>query len=398
MKLWRGYLVAAIVGALTWALNEFAKTHTMLVDILWPYITRTYQTYLSEWSSGVGFCIWQVLLVVMVVVAVATLILVIVLKHNPIRWLGWVLAGASVILLLHTAIYGLNAHAGSIAPDIHMTESEYTLAELEEATAYYRDKANELAVKVERNAAGDVVFEDFDQLAAKAYDGFHTMVYDRSFSIFAGAKEPVKKLGWADMFSSMGITGMTVGITGEAAVNPQIPATSLPFTMCHEMAHRMSIATERDANFAAFLACRFNPTVEYQYSAYFMAYQYCYNALVAVGGTEARDIASRIKAGEGELLRYDLVHYSQFFASKKNEQATKVADTVNDTYLKTSGDEAGILSYGQVSDYLVNWHIQEIVAPTQEDTQQKFDPFDEVQVDLNGEYSSSTEETQGEEE
>ena len=109
MKLWRGYLVAAIMGALTWALNEFAKTHTMLVDILWPYVTRTYQTFLSEWSSGVSFCLWQVLLVVIVVVAVATLIVTIVLKHNPIRWAGWVLAVASIVLLLHTGIYGLNA-------------------------------------------------------------------------------------------------------------------------------------------------------------------------------------------------------------------------------------------------------------------------------------------------
>ena len=77
-------------------------------------------------------------------------------------------------------------------------------------------------------------------------------------TIFAGSREPVKELGWADMYSSMGITGVTFGITGEACVNPQIPDITLPFTMCHEMAHRMSIASERDANFAGFLACSFN--------------------------------------------------------------------------------------------------------------------------------------------
>ena len=75
-----------------------------------------------------------------------------------------------------------------------------------------------------------------------------------------------------------------------------------------------------------------------------------------------------------------------------------MADTVNDTYIKTSGDEAGLLSYGQVSDYLVNWYIQEIVAPTQAEEQKKFDPFDESQVDLSGLHHSPEEETQGEEE
>ena len=72
-----------------------------------------------------------------------------------------------------------------------------------------------------------------------------------AFSIFGGDYTPVKKLGWADMYSSMGITGFTCFVTGEAAVNPQIPATSLPFTMAHEMAHRLCIAREDDANFAA---------------------------------------------------------------------------------------------------------------------------------------------------
>ena len=381
MKLWRGYLVAAIVGAFTWALNEFARTHTMLVDILWPYITRTYQTYLSEWSSGVSFCLWQVLLVVMVVVAAAFLIVTIILKRNPIRWAGWVLAAASIVLLLHTAVYGLNAHAGSIAPDIHMTESEYTLAELEDAAAYYRDKANDLAAKVERDSKGDVLFADFEQLAENAYDGYRVLVYDRSFSIFAGAKEPVKKLGWADMYSSMGITGVTVGITGEAAVNPQIPATSLPFTMCHEMAHRMSIVTERDANFAAFLGCRFNPDVQFQYSAYFMAFRYCYSSLINVGAAAA---ANRVASGIGAHLRHDMDSYDAFFRSKRDDGATDLANKANDALLKFSGDESGIKSYGEVTDLLVCWYIQEIILPTQQTEEQKFNPYDPSQVDVTG--------------
>ena len=398
MKYYRGYLVAGIFAVISWLLMQLGQRLSTLIDMVYPYVTRTLQTFLAEWSSSVDFLVWQVLAVVLIVVALATVVLMVLLRWNFFQWLGWVLAAVSMIFFLHTGIYGLNQYAGPISDDIRLEMTEYTVEDLAEATEYYRDKAAELARKIDRDEHDNPKYPSFHNLAVGAAEGFQVMTYERSASVFAGTTLPVKELGWADMYTSMGITGFTFSITGEAAVNPQIPVVSLPFTMCHEMAHRMSIATERDANFAAFLACRFNPTVEYQYSAYFMAYQYCYNALVAVGGTEARDIASRIKAGEGELLRYDLVHYSQFFASKKNEQATKVADTVNDTYLKTSGDEAGILSYGQVSDYLVNWYIQEIVAPTQEDTQQKFDPFDEVQVDLNGEYSSSTEETQGEEE
>ena len=105
-----------------------------------------------------------------------------------------------------------------------------------------------------RDSSGNVDFADFDALAAMAGEGFQTLVYDHSYPIFAGSTLPVKELGWSDMYTSMGITGVTFGLTGEAAVNPQIPDVTLPFTMCHEMAHRMCIASERDANIAAFLA------------------------------------------------------------------------------------------------------------------------------------------------
>ena len=296
---------------------------------------------------------------------------------------------------MHTGLFGLNYYAGALADDIRLdTSVTGSTTDLINTTTYFRDKANELALQIPRDENGAPDFPEFEELAEMAGNGFENLTYKQSYSVFAGCTAPVKKLGWADMYTSMGITGFTFSLTGEAAVNPQIPVVSLPFTMCHEMAHRMCIATERDANFAAFLACRFNSSVEYQYSAYFMAYKYCYNALVAVGGTEATDMAAKIKAGEGELLRHDLVSYSQFFNSRKNDQATQLASKVNDTYIKTSGDEAGTLSYGQVSDYLVNWYIQEIVAPN-EVVEEKFDPFDE---DVVFATVPPTEETQGEEE
>ena len=221
MKYWRGFLVAAIVGAFTWALSAFAKSHTLLVDMIWPYVTRTFQTYLADWTSGVAFCIWQVLAIALVALLLLSVLLMIILKWNPLQWLGWVTAVASILFFCHTAVYGLNTHAGSIADDIHLTEAEYTLAELEDAAAYYRDKANALAAQVKRDGKGDVAFDSFAELAAMASEGYAVLVDERSCSVFAGSDAPVKELGWADMYTSMGITGVTFALTGEAAVNPR---------------------------------------------------------------------------------------------------------------------------------------------------------------------------------
>lgn len=384
MKMLRGYIAAGIIGALAWVLTKFGERFTTLVDMIYPYVIRTMQGYLATWSGAVDMLIWQVLAVALGVVALGGLVVVIVMKWNPISWAGWVLAGVSTVWLLHTAMFGLNYYAGPLAEDLRLEVGRYSVSELAEATEYYRDKANELAAQVERDAEGNVAFSDFHVLAKKAGDGFHTLTYDYSYPIFAGSTEPVKELGWADMYTSMGITGFTCGITGEAAVNPQIPDVTLPFTMCHEMAHRMCIASEKDANFAAFLACSVHEDVQFRYSAYYMAYRYCYSALATAQSTNAAAAAARIDSEVSDLLRRDLRYYDSFFSTKKDEKATKVADTVNDTYLKTSGESAGIASYGQVADLLVNWHIQQIVLPELTITIAPFDPYDENQVDLSG--------------
>ena len=384
MKYLWGYITAAILGTIAWALNQFGAEFTTLVDMVYPYVIRTVQTFLAQWSSGVDFLVWQVLLVALVVIVLAGLTVLLAMKKNIIPWAGWSLALVCFVYLLQTLVYGLNYHAGDLADDIRLKVSQYNLYELVEATTYYRDKANILSEQVKRDADGNPIFDDFETLAEKAGEGFQVLTYDYSYPVFAGSTLPVKRLGWADMYTSMGITGFTCGLTGEAAVNPQIPAVSLPFTMCHEMAHRMCIATERDANFAAFLAGSVHPDLQFEYSAYFMAYRYCYNALAAVNTLESANAMGEIVAGIGARLQNDLVRYDTFFANHRDVAATRLADNVNDTYLKISGDEEGVLSYGQVCDLLVNWHIDQVVIPSLIIEQSPFDPYDETQVDLSG--------------
>ena len=384
MKYLRGYLAAAIFGAITWVLMAYGQRFSTLVDMVYPYVIRTLQSMLAQWSAQVDFCLWQLLAVALGVLVAASVVLMVVLKWNPISWLGWVLAVFSAIYCLHTALFGLNYYAGPLAEDIRLSTDPYTLEELTEATQYYRDQANALALVMPRDGSGNVAFADFETLANQAGEGFDLLTHKRHYPVFAGSTLPVKKLGWAEMYVSMGITGFTCGLTGEAAVNPLAPAVSLPFTMCHEMSHRMCIANERDANFAAFLAATENTDPQFQYSAYFMAYRYCIAALSSVSSQAAVNARAAVQAGVNDQLRYDMAQYDAYYAAKKNNTATKVADTANDAYLKTSGDTAGVASYGQVCDLLVNWYIQEILMPMLTVDENPFDPMDKTQVDLSG--------------
>jgi len=384
LKYWFGYLTAGIFAAITWVLLQFGEKFSNLVDMVYPYVIRNVQNYLAQWTSVVEYPVWQLLAVFLVVLILASLTLVIILKRNLIQWGGWVAAVLAGIFMLHTLLWGLSYHTGDLSEDLRLDVTSYNLEELTEAAEYYRDRAMELAAVVGRDEQGNVKFAEFEDLAKVAGEGFRNLTYQYHYPVFAGSRLPVKRLGWADLYSSMGITGVTFGLTGEAAVNPQIPDVTLPFTMAHEMAHRMCIANERDANFAGFLACSVHPDLEFQYSGYFMAYRYCYNALASVSHPSAAAAAARVKSGVDSLLQKDMDFYSQFFRSRKNDMATTVADTMNDAYLKTSGDERGIASYGQVCDLLVSWHIQTVVLPSITVEESQFDPYDESQIDLSG--------------
>lgn len=382
MKYWFGYLVAAIIGGLTWVLMQFGQRFSTLVDMVYPYVIRTLQGILAQWSGSVDFLLWQLLAVALAVVILASLVAVVASKKSLIGWGGWVLSALSLVYLLHTMFWGLNYYAGPLSDDIRMDVTQYTIEELADATKYYRDQANTLSQKVKRDGSGNLVYPDFDQLAQRAGMGFQRLVYDSSYPIFAGSTLPVKKLDWADMYTSMGITGVTFGLTGESAVNPQIPQVLLPFTMCHEMSHRMCIASERDANFSAFLACSAHPDNEFEYSGYFMAFRYCYNSLASVRTTAAAQYAADLRNGISPQLQKDLDAYNAFFRAKQDQTATRIADTANDTYLRASGEASGIASYSQVCDLLVSWHIQEVVLPAISVTESPFDPYDKNQVDV----------------
>lgn len=370
MKYWRGYLVAAIFGVLTWGLAEFAKRYWELVDMVYPYVSRLIQEYLVQWSAGAGFCLWQILLIAAGVLVLASIVLMVIFKWNPIQWFGWILAAAGIVVFLNTAIFGLNDYAGSIARDIRLDVVDYNLNELEEAAEFYRDNANTLASTVSRNGDDSLKYPQFRVLAEQAGEGFYKQTYENFRSVFAGSTVPVKELGWEKFFSGRGITGLTVGITGEAAVNPQTPAVALPFVMCREMAKRICMTNDQDAAFAAFMACDANTAPEFRYAAYFMAYRYCYNAISDMETATAQSAAAKLAMGENALLKKDLAEYNASFAA-----------TRDDNYAQQ--DTEGALHH-DVTDLLVSWHIQEYVLPTLVEEEVLFDPMDENQVDLTG--------------
>ena len=107
----------------------------------------------------------------------------IVLKWNPIQWGGWVLA----FLQFTCSTHALGSELLLRLPTTcGWTLSRYNLEGPDRSyQAHYRDKANALALQVNRDGSGNVAFADFDALAGKAGEGFQTLTYDYFYPPFS---------------------------------------------------------------------------------------------------------------------------------------------------------------------------------------------------------------------
>ena len=354
MKYWRGYIVAAIFAAITAALIAFAKAHGTLVDMVYTYMTRIVISTLADWSGGVSFCIWSAVMWVLIAATVVAIIMILVLRWNPFQMVGWSLAVISFMIFCTTLLYGLNEYTGPLSEDIRLDVTKYTVSGLNDAAVYYRDQANKLAGEIDRDSKGKAKLPKFETLAQQAGEGFENLAYRDAISIFAGSTAPVKKV------PLVGALSKTMPLTGESVVDPGTPALGQPFVMCMEMARRMSISNHEEAKLAAFLACRANSSVEFQYAGYLTAYAYCYNALAAIPTSTAQSCAAQTKEGNNELVDRDL------------SMIQKTVDKLPKAEINKT----------DAADLLTSWYIQEFVTPLNQAEEKPFDPLDKSQVDL----------------
>ncbi len=376
MKYWIGYVVALIFAACTWALKSFAATHSLLVDIVYPYVSRMVVAFLSQKTGRTGLCIWQILVVIAALCIITAVIFYLWKKKNPVRWMGWTLAVICTLNLVSTGVFGLNRYSGALSDDIRLETADYISTDLQNALVYYQKHANELAKTLPRDSKGNVI-ADFDSVALNAANGFKVLNEDKFYSVFSGNTVPVKKLGWSWIYNITGTTTQFFPLTGEAAVNKNTPTVGLPFAVCRVMSERICISNAPDSAMASILACINNPDPVFQYSGYFMAYRYCYEALDAIPGGTAS-----FRSKENTQLQHDVDLYNKSFARR--------ADNASGNVLL----EAGGMKSIHAADLLVSWHLQTVVTPMHQQEESKFDPLDESKVDLSGLPNAPTKPTE----
>ena len=345
-------ILSAIFLALTGVMVAAARTAPDAVFAFYPAFSRQVLAAVSSVTAVVPFCIWEVAVLLAVLWLVYTLVRV--FRHHGrgiLSWLSGIVLTLCVFLFAFVGVWGLNHFGPDVSQQLGLSVREYSDAELTEATRYYAQQATRLASGVRRDEKQVGQFSDFSTLAKQAGKGYEKL--GQEYALFTGSTDRVKKLASWKLFSHFGITGIFICVTGEACVNPDTYVAWLPFTMCHEIAHRQAVAAEDGANFCAYLACMENPDAEFQYSGALAAYIYCSNALMKADRAAATEIWNSVDHGIRADAQAANEHYAQY-EGKVQDAATKV----NDAYLKAFSEETGVQSYGEVADLLIAWYQQ----------------------------------------
>ena len=350
-----GVLLAASF-ALRWLFEQFGSTFFPA----YRTFSRAWISLLAHIMSIAPFALWDTGALVLIIVAVVLLVRCIRRREGLALWFSVVALIVCWTYFAFTAGWALNHYAPSLASEMDLEVHKSSVDELEAATRFYLEEAARRAPLVPRDSDGHLVRQDFFELAEIAGSSYGEL--GQRWTIYQGPSLPVKALlVYGPILLYSGHTGIFWGATGESGVPLDDADAELPFIMCHEAAHRLGIASEREANFAAFLACSESDDVRFAYSGYYEAFRYCLNALYLASPERAQQLLDELAESDlydGAVLvfidRADTSAHYDLYECPFEEVGT----AVNDSYLKSFGEEQGVKSYGLVVDYLIAWHEQ----------------------------------------
>lgn len=274
-----------------------------------------------------------------------------------VKYILSLFCAAGVLLFLFTLNCGIDYHRSTFAETCGLTIQDSSKEELTELCRSLAEDANEYRTACGTDSSSVMtlrtgVFSQNSEKAREAFDGL-SEDYPLLKSGYSGPK-PVLA---SRLMSECNITGMFFPFTFEANVNTDVPAYTLPFTMCHELSHLRGYMREDEANFIAYLACEKSSDADFLYSGAAMAFTYANNALYSADQKTAGEVYATLSEGVRRDLAFNNEYWDQF-----KGPAAEVSTQANNNYLKANSQPDGVQSYGRMVDLLLALRRKQLAA------------------------------------
>lgn len=332
------------------------------MNALAAHVTAPLRRAIGTVCYRVDFSVAEALCVLLVVLAAGYLIwsVIAVVKRRGRgalrRAYGAVLGAVCVGVTIYVGfcfLLGIDSYADGFQEKSGLYAQPVALEDLQAVTAYFAYQVSAAAEGVARD--GDGVFaEDRRSVLENSVHAYDALEEEYPFLAFADTG--VKPVYFSRLLSALDFTGIYCPFTGESNVNVDSPASMLPATAAHELAHQRGITSEQECNFLAILAATTCGDEVYAYSGWLSGYIYLGNALYRVDPEAYWAIRNALP----ETVQADLRYQNEYWDRFEDKAPQKVSNRVYDSFLKGYGQELGLQSYGTVVDLLVTYYKDRI--------------------------------------
>lgn len=281
--------------------------------------------------------------------------------RRPLKILGRLLFGASLLFFLFTVNCGINYYRQPFSSLSGLTIQPSSSQELYDLCSWLVEQIQDSVRQLEDQASEENGFSgqtsreplpSYGKLLEYGRQGQLAMRrLGEEFPVLAGFYPAPKPLLLSRILSVQQLCGVYSPFTVEANYNREMPLYNIPHTICHELSHLKGFMREDEANFIGYAACIHSEDLYFRYSGYLMGWVYTGNALTQADPEGFAALRSALPQAALTDLSYNNAYWDAF-----QGKVAEVSTRVNDTYLKLQDQQDGIQSYGRVVDLMLAYH------------------------------------------
>ena len=275
--------------------------------------------------SKIEIPIGEIIYIVIIILYIYLFVKVISFKLSDFLNL---VAFSSILYFLFYFLWGLNYFKPSLVDKLNI-KSEYEFNVLDETIN---------RVIFEINKESSFISEDINK--------------SDIFNLINTTASNIKKSIIPDIFLYQKVSGHYIPFTSEAIFVDKIPLVDMPIVILHEQAHQSGYANEGEASFIAFSKAINNKEPYIRYSGYFYALINLLNEISKKNSDKLDNYITKLD----EKVISDIKKVQNFWSKYSNSFLDKAQNYIYDLYLKSNNQEAGIMTYGEVSIYIIHYY------------------------------------------
>jgi hypothetical protein len=351
-------LVLYCVAVLAVITAVLARVSVGFADFISNTVGRLIRTVFSYATYIFPFSVAEMLLWFSPVILCAVIYLAVKCmgksKQCFVRFVSGFLALGTLVYSLFTFSIGATYYGTKVADKMGIPRRDVSAEELYETALMLIERASaELDEILYPEGTYSAMPYTYDEMNEKLNAAFARVSekYDGIDKLYSRTKPVILSPYWTYTH----ISGIYTFFTGEANVNTNYPDFIMVSSAAHEMAHQRGVVSEDEANFIAFVVCTSSDDPFLRYAGYLDVYQNVSSSLYSA----SQELYSELSKKLPSEIYGDLMAYSEFFDKYRENVAADIADSVNNAYIESNNQPAGIKSYGMVVDLVVSYMLYE---------------------------------------